>query len=129
MGYELTERDSTHGRSMDTFLFSCGMKHRSGSSHASRYPHYPLHLVIRRHGCEPDCSPISSEVHSPHSFIKLACEKCDDSLPFSGDSSSPLCYIPFHSTLFHQLVFHPPSFILPSSSWSIFQPCCFRIHM
>jgi len=39
-----------------------------------------------------------------HSFIPLACGECDDSLPFSGASS-----IPFPSTLFHQLVFHPPS--------------------
>ena len=31
------------------------------------------------------------------------------SLPFAGASSIPLCYIPFPSTLFHQLVFHPPS--------------------
>jgi len=30
-------------------------------------------------------------------------------LPFSGASSIPLCYIPFPSTLFHQLVIHPPS--------------------
>ena len=30
-------------------------------------------------------------------------------MPFSGASSIPLCYIPFPSTLFHQLVFHPPS--------------------
>jgi len=42
------------------------------------------------------------------SFIPLACVECDDSLPFSG-ASFILCYIPFHSTLFHQLVFHPPS--------------------
>jgi hypothetical protein len=44
-----------------------------------------------------------------HSFIPLACAECDDSLPFSGASSIPLCYIPFPSTLFHQLVFHSPS--------------------
>ena len=47
-----------------------------------------------------------------HSFIPLACAKCDDSLPFSGASSIPLCYIPFPSTLFHQPVFHPPSLYL-----------------
>ena len=46
-----------------------------------------------------------------HSFIHSTemCAECDDSLLFSGASSIPLCYIPFPSTLFHQLVFHPPS--------------------
>jgi hypothetical protein len=38
----------------------------------------------------------------------------DDSLPFAGASSIPLCYIPFLSTLFHPLVFNPPSLHLPS---------------
>ena len=42
-----------------------------------------------------------------HSFIPLVCAQCDDSLPFSGASSIPLQYIPFPSTVFHQLVFHP----------------------
>ena len=46
--------------------------------------------------------------HFIHSFIPLACAECDDSL-FSGASSIPVCYIPFPSTLFYQLVFHPPS--------------------
>jgi len=46
---------------------------------------------------------------SIHSFFPLACAECDDSLPFSGASSIPLCYIPFPSPLFCQLVFHPPS--------------------
>jgi len=44
-----------------------------------------------------------------HSFIPLACAEWDDSLPFSGASYILLCYIPFPSTLFHQVVFHPPS--------------------
>ena len=44
-----------------------------------------------------------------HSFILLACAECHDSLPFSGVSSTPLCYIAFPPTVFHQLVFHPPS--------------------
>ena len=44
-----------------------------------------------------------------HPFIPLVCAECDDSLPLSGTSSIPLCYITFPSTLFHQLVFHPPS--------------------
>ena len=38
-----------------------------------------------------------------HSFIPMACAECDDSLPFSGDSSSPLCYVIFLSTLLCQL--------------------------
>ena len=42
-----------------------------------------------------------------YSFIPLACAECDDSLPFSGASSIPLCYV---------LVLVPsPSTILPSS--------------
>jgi hypothetical protein len=32
------------------------------------------------------------------SFILLACAECEDSLPFSGSFSIPLCYIPFPST-------------------------------
>ena len=43
------------------------------------------------------------------SFIPLQCAECDDSLPFSGASSIPLCYVLFPSTVFHQLVFHPLS--------------------
>ena len=42
-------------------------------------------------------------------IIHLAYAEWDDSLPFSGISSIPLCYIPFPSTPFHQLVFHPLS--------------------
>ena len=65
-----------NGRSRDNFFFSCGIKHRSGSSHASKpkritVPPLPPSLVIRRHRCEPDCSPISADVQSPpfiHSF-------------------------------------------------------------
>jgi hypothetical protein len=44
-----------------------------------------------------------------HSFIPLPRAEFDDSLPFSGASSIPLCYIPFPSTLFHHPVFQPPS--------------------
>jgi hypothetical protein len=43
------------------------------------------------------------------SFIPLACAEWDDSLPFSGASSIPLCYILFPATLLHQLFFHPTS--------------------
>jgi len=44
-----------------------------------------------------------------YSFIPLACAECDDSLPFSGASSIPLCYIRFPDTLLHQLFFRPLS--------------------
>jgi hypothetical protein len=44
-----------------------------------------------------------------HSSIPLACAECDNSLPFSGTSTIPLCYILFPATLLHQLFFHPPS--------------------
>jgi hypothetical protein len=44
-----------------------------------------------------------------HSLIPLACAECDDSLPFSGASSIPLCYVLFPATLLHQLFFHPIS--------------------
>ena len=44
-----------------------------------------------------------------HSFIRLACVECDDSLPFSGASFIALCYVPFPSTIFHQPVFPSPS--------------------
>ena len=51
---------------------------------------------------------VDSNVSSLHSLIPLACAECDNSLPFAS-SSIPFCYIHFLSTLFHQLVFHPPS--------------------
>jgi len=44
-----------------------------------------------------------------HSVIPLACAECDESLPFSGASSIPLCYVLLPATLLHQLFFHPPS--------------------
>ena len=44
-----------------------------------------------------------------HSFIPLACAECDNSLPFSGASSIPLCYVLFSATFLHQLFFHPLS--------------------
>jgi len=53
---------------------------------------------------------LASRWTSIHSFIhSTGMCSMDDSLPFSGASSTPLCYIPFPSTLFHQLVYHPPS--------------------
>ena len=44
-----------------------------------------------------------------HSFTPLARAERDDSLPFSGASSIPLCYVLFPATLLHQLFFHPLS--------------------
>ena len=43
------------------------------------------------------------------SFIPLIFAECDDSLPFPGTSSIPLCYVLLPSTLLHQLCFHPLS--------------------
>ena len=54
---------------------------------------------------------------SIHSFFPLACAECNDSLPFWGASSIPLCYKPLPSTLFHQLVFHSPSLHLAICFW------------
>jgi len=65
--------------------------------------------------CLQHCMPSHSRRQYPHShmcersFIPFHCAECDNSLSFSGASSIPLCYIPSPSTLFHQLVFHPPS--------------------
>ena len=42
-------------------------------------------------------------------FIPLACAECDNYLPFSGASSTPLCYKLFPATLHHQPFFYPPS--------------------
>ena len=50
-----------------------------------------------------------THTHFVYPFIPSACTECNNSLLFSGASSIPLCYIPFPSTFFHQLVFHPPS--------------------
>jgi hypothetical protein len=36
-----------------------------------------------------------------HLFIPLAAAACDDSLPFSGASSIPLCYVLIPATLLH----------------------------
>ena len=40
------------------------------------------------------------------SLIALAFAECDNSLPFSGPSSIPLCYVLFPATLLHQLFIH-----------------------
>ena len=50
---------------------------------------------------------ISDGINCIRSFIPLACAECDDSLPFSGVSSIPLCYVLFPATLLHQLFVHP----------------------
>ena len=48
-------------------------------------------------------------VELDNSFIPLACAECDDSLPFSGASSIPLCYVLFPATILYQPFFHPLS--------------------
>jgi len=66
---------------------------------------------ITRHFTSPSPKPHGLHPHlhhlCDHPFIQLACAECDDSLPFSGTSSIPLCYVLFPATLLHQLFFHP----------------------
>jgi len=62
------------------------------------------------------------------SFIPLARAERDDSLSFSG-AFIPPCYIPFLSTLFYQLVFHPPSLHFAIYFLVFSQLCCFQIHI
>jgi hypothetical protein len=63
-----------------------------------------FYQIIRYH------NPKDSNVHNHRcSFIPLARAQCDNSLPFSGASSIPLCYVIFPATHLHQLFFHPPS--------------------
>ena len=52
-----------------------------------------------------------------HSFIPLACAKCDNSLLFLGASSIPLCYVLFPATLLHQ------RFVRPLS------PICYSVYL
>jgi hypothetical protein len=40
--------------------------------------------------------------------IPVAHAECDDSLPFSGASTIPVCYILFPATFLHPLFIHPP---------------------
>ena len=87
---------------------SCNYHHLAVLSsllHITPCPQYcvlqtPTALVIR------DQHLIHSFIHS---FIPLARAECNDSLPFSGASSIPLCYVVFPATLPHQLFFHPLS--------------------
>jgi hypothetical protein len=66
-------------------------------------------LWFNEYGKIPDMNYKFYKIFDRWSFILLAFAECDDSLLFSGASSIPLCYIPFLSTLLHQLFFHPPS--------------------
>ena len=61
------------------------------------------------------------------SLIPLARAEYDDSLPFSGASSIPLCSVLFPATLLHQLFFH--YLILPSLFWSTPQSCFSQIQI
>ena len=80
----------------------------------------PLHLEI--------CIPSPAFMSFIYSFIPLARAECDDSLLFSGTSSIPVCYIPFPSTLFHQLVFLPPSLHL-AINFLVCLSASFQIHI
>ena len=42
--------------------------------------------------------------NNAYSFIPLACAECYNSLPFSGASSIPLCYVFFPATLLHAVL-------------------------
>ena len=58
----------------------------------------------------PNLTKVLLNCHSfIHSFIPLVCAECNDSFPFSGASSIPLCYVLFPATLLNQLFFHPLS--------------------
>jgi hypothetical protein len=51
----------------------------------------------------------SMELHNLpfiHLFIPLVCEKCDDSLSFTGTSSISLCCILFPAILLHKIFFY-----------------------
>ena len=63
---------------------------------------------------------------SIHSFSPLTCAECDDSLPFSGASSIPLCFVPLLPSFSTNKSSILPHFILPSISWSMSQPRCFQ---
>ena len=54
-------------------------------------------------------SAVQHIIHLLIHSIPLACTECDDSLPFLGASSIPICYVFFPATLLHQLFFHPLS--------------------
>ena len=64
-----------------------------------------------------------------HSFIPLACAECNDSLPFSGASSIPICYVLFPAPFSTNCSAILPHFILPPISWSTSQSSCFQIHI
>jgi hypothetical protein len=68
---------------------------------------YFLHLFYKDYVCFVFI--IDFFIHSfVHSLIPLTCAECNNSLPFSGASSIPLCYMLLPATLLHQLFFHPP---------------------
>ena len=96
-----------------------------------------LHYVIKNGNAVIKCMPYFPNTnfrkicvwYKDISFIPLACAQCDDSLPFSGASSIPLCYELFPATLLHHLFFHPLSPHLPSISWSTSQSCFSQIQI
>ena len=52
---------------------------------------------------------LMGQLCSVHSFIPVACAECEDSLPFSRASPTPLFYVLIPATLLHQSFFHPLS--------------------
>ena len=79
--------------------------------------HSSLLCTVSCHPSPPTIVPssLTSSCSFIHSFIPLACAECDHSLPFSGASSIPFCYVHFPATLLHPLFFHPPSLLLAHS--------------
>jgi hypothetical protein len=73
-------------------------------------PHYSFILLLQYWYVWTSSYTFKSQtdIHV-HSFIPLPCAECNDSLPFSGASSFPLCYILFPATLLHQQFFYLPS--------------------
>ena len=87
--------------------------------------HGPVHIKFNCNILvEFPALPFLSAHHFYYSLISLARAECDDSLPFSGASSIPLCYVfflPRFSTIYSSILSH---LILPSISWSTSQSCC-----
>jgi hypothetical protein len=97
-------------------------------------------LIIEPPPCYVNCLGLQSNIWAActysfhiythiYSFIQLAYAECNDSLPFSGASSIPLCYtlfLPLFSTNYSSIL---PYFILASISSSTSQSCCFHIHI
>jgi hypothetical protein len=89
---EITKSDLTNEESFVAVRDAVGLCRKFGTFQRSE-------LVLRFF---ENCLPSYNDIHPGwiNSLIPLACAECDDSLPFSGASSIPLCYIPIPSALF-----------------------------